>query len=295
MARGQVRGGYVRTGRFVREPAGFRRTSRGVMVGTAIATSGAAVSPQMGFASRGPLAFLLTLLNARLGRWLPNPARRDDESRWQRNSPPFGAFWYLSELLGVTNERSRWVYASDGGHFENTAIYELVRRRCALVVCVDAGADPHRTFGDLGNAVSKCRIDFGVDIHVDIAPLRVDRPDGSSEDGVAMGTIDYPVGPHGEARFQGRLLYIKPSLPRSAREGEPGRPARQANTIPADVVAYHARHREFPHEPTANQWFTESQFESYRQLGYLLGMNALYRSQTLFDNIAFPRKGSPSP
>ena len=287
-----LRGGYVRTDQFVNEPAGFRRTSRGVMVGTAIASSGAAVSSQMGFASRGPLAFLLTLLNVRLGRWLPNPARQDDKKRWGQNSPPFGAFWYLSELLGVTNERSRWVYVSDGGHFENTGLYELVRRRCALIISVDAGADPHGSFGDLGNAVRKCRIDFGVDIHVDTDRLRVNPRTGRSEHPCSIGVINYPEGPEGQPKFQGHLIYIKPLLPKSlkpsAAMADP-RADRVSDMVPADIVSYRRRYPEFPHQPTLDQWFTESQFESYRQLGYLLGMHALKEGDPHFDAIASPR------
>jgi len=230
------------------------------MVGTAIATSGAAVSSQMGFASRGPLAFVLTLLNLRLGRWLPNTARKNEVELWRKSSPGFGAFWYLQELLGTTNERSRWVYVSDGGHFENLGIYELVRRRCTRIFCVDAGADPRRTFSDLGNAVQKCRVDFGVDIRIDLRELQVDEK-GVSKEAYTIGTIEYPaVG--GEKGFRGELVYMKPSL------------ASSWEYLPTDILAYRARHPEFPHEPTTNQWFSESQFESYRHLGYVIGLRA---------------------
>ena len=37
--------------------------------------------------------------------------------------------------------------------------------------------------------------------------------------------------------------------------------------IPADVRAYALASKDFPHESTADQWFSESQFESYRSLG----------------------------
>jgi len=280
VSRDPLKGGYVRTDCFVQEPAGFREVSKGVMVGTAMATSGAAVSSQMGFASRGPLAFVLTLINVRLGRWLPNPARRDKETLWSRNSPRLGAFWYLRELLGMTTERSEWVYASDGGHFENLGIYELVRRRCGLIICVDAAADPHRTFGDLGNAVGKCRVDFGVDIKLNTEELQIDPTDRRSKNSFAIGTIDYPDAQESPA-FKGNFLYIKPSIPRWDER------------LPADILSYWARHREFPHEPTIDQWFTESQFESYRQLGFVVGLEAFARAQDMFDELASPRKGTP--
>lgn len=277
------RGGYVRTVNYVREFPAFERDPEGILIGTAIATSGAAVSSQMGWASRGPLAFVLTLLNLRLGRWFPNPSPpgpgiirrlkqfadafderaewKSRERKWKATSPWFGGLWYLNELLGRTNERSSWVYVSDGGHFENLGIYELVRRRCTRILCVDAGADPERTFSDLGNAVQKCRVDFGVDITIDIRPLQTDAT-GMSETAYVAGTIEYPQTLD-EPRCTGELLYLKPSLPRSWDD------------LPADILAYRSRHREFPHEATINQWFSESQFESYRQLGYVIAQRAL--------------------
>ena len=38
-------------------------------------------------------------------------------------------------------------------------------------------------------------------------------------------------------------------------------------TNPRNVSNYHAVHPEFPHETTTDQWFSESQLESYRMLG----------------------------
>ena len=264
-ATGPTRGGYVQTDHYVHEAGGFRNVSKGVMVGTAIATSGAAVSSQMGFASRGPLAFVLTLLNLRLGRWLPNTAQKGkvelrDEAR-KKASPKLGAYWYLRELLGKTDERSDWVYVSDGGHFENLGIYELVRRRCTRILCVDAGADPKRTFADLGNAVQKCRVDFGADIRIDLSTLLIDSK-GFSKDGFSIGTIEYPATQDGNG-FKGEFVYVKPSLPSSWEY------------LPTDILAYRARHPEFPHEATTNQWFSESQFESYRHLGHVIGLRVL--------------------
>jgi hypothetical protein len=261
-------GGYVPTESFVHERGGFDDVSQGgVMVGTAMATSGAALNSQMGFASREPRAFLLTLLNMRLGRWLPNPAwvsksaKYTGEAHWKRNSPDYAAPYYLRELFGMTNERSEWICVSDGGHFENLGIYELVRRRCRRIICVDAGADPQGDFEDLGNAVQKCRVDFGVDIKIDTQPLSIDATDGRSQNAFAIGTIDYPVS-HDSRPFKGTLVYIKPSIPRDW------------DLLPADILSYRSRHPEFPHEPTRGQWFTEAQFESYRELGYLIGLKA---------------------
>lgn len=272
---GRIRGGYARTALFAPEPAGFRRESPGVMLGTAMATSGAALSSQMGFASKGLLAFVLTLMNLRLGRWFPNPASLDHLAQWRRNSPRFAAAWYLRELLGRTHERADWVYLSDGGHFENLGLYELVRRRCRFIISVDAGADPATGFGDLGNAVRKCRVDFGVEIDIDLAALKPTGTDHRPDAACTVGTIDYPEV-EGEPACKGRILYIKPCLPR------------QGVKLTADIVAYAAEQREFPHQPTTDQWFTEAQFESYRQLGFRIAMHGLRTAEAkqVWDDIA---------
>ena len=211
-------------------------------LGSAIAISGAAVNPNMGYHSSPAVTFLLTLFDARLGWWLPNPSHA---MRPQADSTPFFGRWLIAEMFGRTHDGGKYVHLSDGGHFENLGIYELVRRCCRFILSVDAGADPERGFADLGNAVQKCRVDFGVDIHVDVSALRP-QADGRSLRSCAVGSIDYPDG------SRGTLLYVKPTL-----TGEE----------PTDVQHYASAHPSFPHEPTADQYFDEAQFESYRRLG----------------------------
>jgi hypothetical protein len=156
-------------------------------------------------------------------------------------------------MLGLTNETGRLIYVSDGGHFDNLGIYELVRRRCRLILAVDAGADPDRDFADLGDVIQKCRIDFGIDIRIDTSKLRV-AADGNSRSCFAVGTIEYPGGD------AGTLLYLKPSL---------------VGKEPTDVAHYARAHPTFPHESTADQFFDESQFESYRRLGESVAVAAI--------------------
>ncbi len=103
----------------------------GASLGVALAISGAAASPNMGYHSSPALAFLMTVFNVRLGRWCGNPV---DESAWTRPGPHVAAWRLLRELLGLTTSTSGYVYLSDGGHFENLGLYELVRRRCRFVV-----------------------------------------------------------------------------------------------------------------------------------------------------------------
>ena len=108
-------------------------------LGTAIAISGAAANPNAGYHTSAPLAFLMTILNVRLGWWLGNP-RRDAPSA--RPGPKNALVSLLSELFAQSNGRSRYVNVSDGGHFENLGLYELVRRRCRYIVVSDSEADP---------------------------------------------------------------------------------------------------------------------------------------------------------
>ncbi|MGA7795160.1 MAG: patatin-like phospholipase family protein [Candidatus Acidiferrales bacterium] len=237
------------------ESNAYRRTERygykngGPYLGTAMAISGAAASPNMGYYSSPALGFLMTVFNVRLGWWLGNPRHRDPYY-WRSPGPRLGLFYLISELLGMTNDERGYVYLSDGGHFENLALYELVRRRCRFIIASDAGADREMQFGDLGNAIEKCRVDFGVDIEIDVENLRCDPTTMRSQWHCAIGRIRYDKVDRNVP--PGVLLYLKPSL-----TGEE----------PADLLRYKAQNSDFPHQTTANQWFDESEFESYRALG----------------------------
>jgi hypothetical protein len=216
----------------------------GLTLGGAFATSGAAASPNMGFHSSPALAFLMTVFNVRLGVWLGNPKRERDS--WASAGPRLGLVALLAELFGNTHEDARFIYLSDGGHFENLGIYELVRRRCRFIVACDASADPQVRFDDLAGVVRKCRNDFNVDIQLDPVALERDPEKGRSTYYCAVADIRYPDG------ATGTLVYLKATL--TGRE-------------PVDVLNYATADPSFPHQTTADQWFSESQFESYRRLG----------------------------
>src|SRR5215467_4313989 len=143
-----------------------------------MAISGAAASPNMGYHSSPVLTFILTLFNARLGWWLGNPGKAGG-STYRQESP----FWALrplfAEALGQTDEDHPYVYASDGGHFENLGLYEMVRRRCRFIVVVDAGADPKCEYEDLSGAIRKIRSDMGISIDVPDAKERLIYPRSS--------------------------------------------------------------------------------------------------------------------
>jgi Patatin-like phospholipase len=229
---------------------GYRRLPDGssdpLLLGTAVAISGAAVSPNMGYHSSPFVTALLTVFNVRLGGWYGNPRHR----ALQSTGPRLGLLYLYNEMFGRTNARSGFVYLSDGGHFENLGVYELVRRRCRYIVACDSGADPNGTCDDLANVIRKCRTDFGVPIEINLGPLKKSRSEGFCETHFAVGTIHYgKVDPGAE---QGILIYIKASLTRDD---------------PAEVLQFKAQHPEFPHTPTSDQFFNESKFESYRALG----------------------------
>lgn len=234
---------------------GFRPTREyggptGISLGTAVAISGAAASPNMGYHSSPPLSFLLTLFNVRLGWWLGNPK----SSTYVNRNPTNSLVPFLAETFGYTNDTFPYVYLSDGGHFENLAIYEMVLRRCACIVVTDAGGDPNFTFDDLGNAIRKIRIDFGIDITIDKMAMfpRDETNPPEPPKYCAIATIHYErVDPNAKP---GRLLYIKPAF--------------YGKHESKDVYNYAQTSQSFPHETTGDQWFSESQFESYRQLGY---------------------------
>jgi hypothetical protein len=230
-----------------------------VNLGNAMAVSGAAANPQHGYATSGALAFLMTLLNVRLGVWAENPAY-ERKTRLQQVGPPPRVFWpwYLAqEMLSLTNEERNLVNLSDGGHIENLAVYELLRRRCRVIIASDASADPDVTFGDLGNLVRKGRIDLTAYVHLDppeLAPLVPQGPERRVKAHVVVGQIIYREP--GGAESRGTIYYVKPGLTESD---------------PVDLQEYRARHALFPHEPTTDQFFDEAQFESYRELGYQAG------------------------
>jgi hypothetical protein len=212
-----------------------------------MAISGAAASPNMGYHTSTALAFLMTVFNVRLGWWLPNTRGK----AWQSSSPGFGLFYLLNELLGQTNQERDYVYLSDGGHFENLGVYELVKRRCKVIVACDASEDHGMSFASLGSAIEKCRTDLGIDISIDVEEIRKRDSDGYSSSHCKVGRIRYDQVDKGVA--EGVLVYIKSSLKAE---------------VPTDVLRYRDRNEDFPHQSTADQWFGESQFESYRELGH---------------------------
>lgn len=215
-------------------------------LGTAMAISGAAASPNMGSFTMPALSFLMTLLNIRLGYWLPNPLSVQSAAAG-RGSRLFwgpGPMHLFKEALGLLDLQGRYVNVSDGGHLENLGVYELLRRRCKLIIAVDGEADPGLRLGALATVMRLARIDLGVSIHIDPEPIH--KVEGKSRAHWARGTIDYGQGE------LGTLIYIKSSL--------------TGDESPY-VRSYAEQNPTFPHESTADQFFSETQLEVYRALG----------------------------
>ena len=232
---------------------GYRPSSEygaAVSLGTALTISGAAANPNMGYHSSPIVGFLMTLFNVRLGWWLGNPGTPGAHT-WKRAGPRYAVGPLFSEALGNTTDCYPYVNLSDGGHFENLGLYEMVLRRCKLIFVVDAGQDFDYVFEDLGNAIRKVRIDLGIPIEIRVVSPK--KSEGTVAH-CAFGTICYSA--MDGFGTDGALIYVKPVI---------------SGDEPPDVSNYAAAHPEFPHEPTTDQWFSESQLESYR----LLGLHAL--------------------
>jgi hypothetical protein len=232
--------GYRPTENFLYENGGPR-------VGAAVSISGAAASPNMGYHSVPSLAFLMTFFNVRLGYWAGNPRNKNT---WTKPGPMVGLLRLLAELFGQTDDEARYVYLSDGGHFENLGVYELVKRRCKFIIACDAGADGNYALGDLGSAIRKCREDMGIEIKLSTPNLKPDKDTNLTKWHCAIGEICYDQVDVGAER--GIFVYLKSSL---------------TGDETTDILNYHREHPDFPHQSTEDQWFSESQFEAYRRLG----------------------------
>jgi hypothetical protein len=267
---GSVATGYVETWRMEDEEPGLT-------AGTAMAVSGAAASANMGSATIKPLVPTLAILNVRLGYWLTNPSKVAGalkKSRFWRFVERFWRFvdkyYFAKELFGWLSEDRGTIYLTDGGHIENLGIYELLRRRCKLIIAIDGEADPDMSFGSLVTLERYARIDFGLRIGLPWAKLRDVSREASAEilksggkppsqaphgPHCALGTIYYPRKTRHEpdSDSTGVLLYIKSSFTGDEYDY---------------VVDYKRRNPDFPHETTLDQLFTEEQFEVYRDLGF---------------------------
>jgi hypothetical protein len=219
-------------------------------LGRALTISGAAVDPNMNVLQSGATTALLTLLNARLGWWLANPKKTATKKGWSAGEPAFGGQMY-AELLGWTNEKRDFVHLTDGGHFENLGVYELIRRRCRYVVVVDAGTDRVAASDNMAAMLQLVRTDFGISIELDTSVLQLVTTTGYSPWHVAVGRIRYDEVD--DQAVPGTIFYLQATL---------------TGDEPPDLLQYHARNPAFPRQSTLDQFFDDTQFECYRALGH---------------------------
>jgi hypothetical protein len=193
---------------------------------------------------------LLALANVRLGVWLPKPKSVD---RIRGGPTPGLSYLLLHEMLGMGGRKDSFAYVTDGGHYDNLGLLELLDRRCDWIWCIDASGDAIDTFSTLGGALAMAEAELGVKIDIrpdrDMAPRLagsryVQRP-------FCRGSIAYP--PRGDEKAkEGTLVVIKTGVPRDA---------------PWSIRSYHADHRNFPCDPTLDQLYTADRFNAYVELG----------------------------
>ncbi len=253
-----------------------------------MAISGAAISPLMGKFTLPPLRFLMAILNLRLGVWLPKPAEqsseppedRSDEPSSESQDPPSlfqrlkdgwyepGGLYVWREALGRAKLDWRFIYITDGGHWENLGVTELVRRRCNRILAFDAGAGGSSVTADLGQAIAISRSDLGTRIEFKNDQLaELDEvSEGYGSISHVTGTIHFPES--GDA--PGAISYARAILtPESSW----------------DLRSFHRRDPVFPGHPTSDQLFDDIQFESYRALGQEVADRVL---------LDFPDLGDPA-
>ena len=222
---------------------------------TAMAISGAAIAPSMGRMTRTPFRFFLALANLRLGVWVPNPrrlakftGRTEGHLRLLRPGPQY----FVREMLGRNNLNAPFLYVTDGGHYENLGLVELLRRKCKTIWCLDASGDQIDTFDTLGGALRIADSELGVTVSIN--PERDMAPPPASPAGgpryvrspFSRGTITYPD------QTQGTIVVVKAGVPRNA---------------PWSVRSFLAAHPQFPCDPTLDQLFDAERFDAYRELG----------------------------
>ena len=148
----------------------------------------------------------------------------------------------------MASAKDRFVYVTDGGHFDNSAIYELLKRRCKYILAIDSGSD----INNLATVSRLARIDLGVQIDVDLEPFKINPTSGLSQRPYVVARLKYPPVP-GDNQTEGVLVWLSTTMTRGQKP---------------DVVRYRETDPDFPFHSTGDQFFDQSQFEAYRELGH---------------------------
>ena len=252
------------------ETTGYMRTdtyrSGETKLARAMTISGAAASSAIGSQTFLAQSFALTLLGVRLGQWMENPRYREGARANRNEGGVFWPFYLLREMLGSTDASRRLINVSDGGHTgDNVGICPLLKRRCSVIIACDAEADPQFAFGSLTEALRQIYVDENICVELDLDLLQPDPPRAG-----ASGT-----GP--SARSATRGSSTRPATVVSRRRSVPDRAqvvVRGRSRGLRALKNYLREHPEFPHEGTLDQFFSDDQFESYRELGALVAAAA---------------------
>jgi hypothetical protein len=180
---------------------------------------------------------------------------------------------------------------TDGGHFENLGLYELVRRRLPLILIVDGEADPNISLSSLVSAARRIEQDFKVTLTFveghgpESVMMEASKgyPSGVryAEAPFVLGQLHYGENEKGENET-GTLIYLKSTL---------------IKTIDFTTAGYLATNPTFPHESTIDQFFNPDQFDAYRYLGYDAAMSmisALELMKSIDDPSSLRKSPSPS-
>jgi len=238
--------------------------------------SAAAASSSVGPHTFGAQAFMATLLNIRLGYWMPNPWWYSQKPRFmERAYMTFWPFYLGLEILRQTSARHHLVNLSDGGHTgDNLGLMPLLIRRCSTILVVDCEADPKYSFTSFNNAVRMAYIELDAKIDIDLTPI-ICRDKAASgialnQQSVARGKITYRDG------RSGTLIYLKASVSEIGEDTqEAEETAAVGSSIPVHVANYMRDHPAFPQQTTLDQYFDDAQFEAYRALGAYIGKKAV--------------------
>ena len=225
-------------------PTATSRALKNISLGEAMTIFDATRSPNRGRATTTSMAILMALFNVRIGSWIRNP---DDERRKPASWRPLVWYWF-KELLGMASSEDSFIYLTDGGHFDNSGIYEPLKRRCKYILAVDASAD----IGNLATVARLARADLGVQLDIDLAPLEYGLPTQRSERRFVVGRIKYPPV-RDDADTAGVLVWIPTVLTRGQKP---------------DVVRYAEKDTAFPFHSVGDHLYDQVQFEAYRQLGH---------------------------
>lgn len=274
-------------------------------IGRWVAISGAAFTTGIGAGTTLGLSLLLGLANVRLGYWWNSgiehgwrppgrrPGLRDSLDRVLTRCLPVQALLSNELLARFHGPARRYWYLSDGGHFENTGCYELIRRRVPFIICSDAGQDPTYQLGDFATLVRMVRSDFGAEIEIVRRRANSAKDDPGSEfpmprleevvhpelldviggpeefSALVEKPLDGASPPHARCHaLLARVHYLDNNQFSWLLLIKPGLMGDES----ADVVQYQATHPLFPQEPTTDQFFDEAQWESYRKLGEHIGV-----------------------